>query len=719
MKKIILMTVAAALAISSSMPATTNADPDKLIDSGINYTESTETIDNPGAGYTSSLWYVCKPGDTPVKNPRGDLVVLFIDIGAFSSGVNGFTDEVTGEYTEGTDYDLDESFFEGISGTLENCRRNGSTVGLRFRYDAVGKSNPEPADFEKVLGHIRQIDESGILREYEDILMYVESGFVGAWGEQHSGKYTSTEYKARLLDAMLDIVPESVSVTVRTPNTFCKWAGIKNEELEDYVSEPGTRAARVGLYNDGYMGSDSDLGTYGNPSRAAAVKWMKNQMRYAYFGGEFSGNIEFAQQYETYLPENSIPEMYDTHLTYINSNIWTLYKDMNFGPEEDIEGVDNSSYYGQSVYKFIRDHLGYRFVLRDSDLTEKTEQGGRVEVEISVENTGFASPVKAQRAEVILEQDGKYFITETDIDDRTWLSAEVSKEKLSVKLPGNINSGKWNVYLRLSAGSQDMRNASHRTVKFANNDIYNCSIGANLLGSVNVYETENESLKNDTSFYEEGADSVSYGILQSYIENIVTDGRIGPYEWTDDTIAASSEKSKMYISSDNKYLYVCADVPAVAKAPVYNLQVRGKDEKEYWIYYASNGFVYFNGENYNNVICRYNGGTVEWRVPFDETMKLYSGKELDKIRVFVQDSADGWKVIDDLKAEKYTIKKVPDEHVKGDVNSDGLFNSADILLMQKYLLGCISAPVGLENSDLNENLRADICDLCLMKSMLL
>ena len=33
-----------------------------------------------------------------------------------------------------------------------------------------------------------------------------------------------------------------------------------------------------------------------------------------------------AQKYDTYLPQNAIPEMYKTHLSYINSNIYNLYK---------------------------------------------------------------------------------------------------------------------------------------------------------------------------------------------------------------------------------------------------------------------------------------------------------------------------------------------------------------------------------------------------------
>ena len=39
--------------------------------------------------------------------------------------------------------------------------------------------------------HLRYIREE----DYKDILMFVESGFVGKWGEQHGGKYTSVDYK--------------------------------------------------------------------------------------------------------------------------------------------------------------------------------------------------------------------------------------------------------------------------------------------------------------------------------------------------------------------------------------------------------------------------------------------------------------------------------------------------------------------------------------------
>lgn len=279
-----------------------------LVDSGMDYSESTETLQTPGAGYTTTLWYVCKPGETKIQNPAGNLVLLFVDIGAFSAGANGTTDDA-GNYTEGTDYNLDAAFFAGMRGTLENCRKNGSTVALRFRYDANGKTNPEPGTFEQVLHHIDQIKADGFLEDYKDILMYVESGFVGAWGEQHSGKYTSLAYKARLLEAVLAMTPEDIPVTVRTPDIFRAWKGLDMDGMAAWESAPGSPEARVGLYNDGYMGSDSDLGTYSN--RAVETAWLGRQAVSTYYGGEFSGNLAWAQQYDTYLPEHAIPEMYE------------------------------------------------------------------------------------------------------------------------------------------------------------------------------------------------------------------------------------------------------------------------------------------------------------------------------------------------------------------------------------------------------------------------
>lgn len=630
------------------------ADISSLKDSGISYTETVETIQNPGAGYTSCVWAACKPGSTPTYSPTGSLILFLIDIGAFSCGVNGVKAE-DGTYTDGTDYDLDETFFSSWKQTFENCRKNGCMIALRFRYDALGKSNPEPATFEQILHHIDQIKESGLLEEYKDIIAYVESGFVGAWGEQHSGRFTSTEYKAKLLDAMLKCVPSPIPVTVRTPDTFAKWYGIERSELADFYPEPGSEAARVGMYDDGYMGSNSDLGTYAN--REAETEWLSHQTLTSYFGGEFSGNLEFAQKYDTYLPENAIPEMYKTHLSYINANIFALYNNYIFGESCDVEGVDNSAYYGQTVRQFIRDHLGYRFVLRKSELSKTVTQGGQLELHFKVENTGFANPIPDQKAELLLERGGRFIRTEVDIDSNKWYSCSIADETLKIKLPDSFPEGEWNAYLKLSVGNNTIDQIGMRSVRFANEGVWNGGIGANYLGTFTV--SESASHGTDNFIYQVNTDAPVKADSRMYTVNghINLDGEISfPQEWTEDMLIAENGENKLYMTADDKYFYIKGTVPGKAESPVYNLRIENAEtERSYWTYYMQNGYVYFNNGSYDEIICRWSGDTVEFRVAFGDTMATQPGTKYNKVRIFVQDSAHDWVVVSDVSSGECSV----------------------------------------------------------------
>ncbi|MBR6719047.1 MAG: DUF4832 domain-containing protein [Oscillospiraceae bacterium] len=618
-------------------------------DSGIDCTECTDTVLNPGMGYTTTLWYRCAPGKTAVQNPAGSLVLMFIDIGAFSSGENG-TKHDDGTYTPGTDYPLDDTFFAGLRGTFENCRQNGSTIAVRFRYDDDGTRDPEPATFDMLKSHIRQIADSHLLDDYADILMYVESGFVGCYGEQWGGKYCSLEQKAELLDLMLDVVPDPVPVTVRTPNIFAKWAGIEQKDLAEWTSEAGSRAARVGMYDDGYMGSDSDLGTYSN--RANETAWLGRQAVTAYFGGEFSGNLEYAQQFDTYLPENAVPEMYKTHLSYINSNIFGLYNDYTFGSKYDVPNADNSAYYGQTVRKFIRDHLGYRFVLRKSEMNETAAQGGLLDLHFAVENTGFVNPIRQQRAELLLERNGDYMRTDLDLDSRTWYSCTTSDIEQQIRLPGGIEPGEWKVYLKLSVGDNTISQMHQRSVRFANNGIWNAGLGANYLGKVNVQASANAADRARDQFGKNGN-----GTLYTVNSLQLTDGvESNRSELSAERLAAESASGKLYLYNDEQYLYLTAVYDAVGDAEVHNIHFKNTaNDTSYWLYYASNGFIYFNHGTPDGCLQKHTQGLVEFRIPFGAVMGLEQDIKLENVRYFMQDSDNEWAVLSDVTAKEYTL----------------------------------------------------------------
>ena len=683
--------------IAALLPGTVSAEPEQLSDSGLDYKEYVGTVENPAAGYTNTIWAVCKPGETPVYSPKAKFVLFFIDIGAFSSGMNGTRND-DGTYTPGEDIPLDSTFFSSWQQTFNNCRKNGCTIAVRFRYDANGTDDPEPASFDAVLSHIDQLYDGNFFYDAKDMLMFVESGFVGKWGEQHGGKYTSLEYKAKLLQKMLEVVPDPVPVTVRTPNIFAEWAGIKQSEMSDselidslvhskYCSNIQKYRSRIGLYDDGYMGSDSDLGTYSD--RVSETTWLSHQTLTSYFGGEFSGNLEFAQKYDTYLPENAIPEMYKTHLSYINSNIFQLYKDYTFGESCDIEGADNSAYFGITVFDFIRDHIGYRLVLRSSELSPSAEQGGTADVKFTVENTGFAGIIPPAHSYVILEHDGYYTFAETDTDCREWRSCTKTENTLTLHIPSDLEPGSWNVYFKANiAYKMDVEAPYKGAIRFANNGTWNDVLGANLLGSIDVKKSGSPG--SDLSFYAVGCEDGAGSEMHSYNEMTVVDGTLShKNEWTQANVIASSDNgTEISVRADEKNLYVMAKMPEGSKAPVYNIQLhRGSDNEFIWLYYASNGYVYSNRSLHEDCLCKWQGDTVEFRLPL-VFLGIENGDMLKDIRVFLQDSGNEWALMGDITSKNVTVPDVRKQTGKllpGDANLDGKVTASDAVAILQHL----------------------------------
>lgn len=196
-----------------------------------------------------------------------------------------------------------------------------------------------------------------------------------------------------------------------------------------------------------------------------------------------------------------------------------------------------------------------------------------------------------------------------------------------------------------------------RTVRFANANIWNAMLGANQIGSVTITETIEPNQLTQHHFYQitEQEMPMADGTPLSYNQIILTDGqRSSDTEWIEDTQYYATEDTALYITNDDQYLYVMAEMPMEAvSAPVYNLQVTHADTNErYWMYYMPNGYVYFNHDSYTGTICKYVGNCVEFKVPFS-VLELESGTELSCIRVLIQDSSvSGWSTAADLIADR-------------------------------------------------------------------
>ena len=472
------------------------ASVSRMADSGINYAESTETItSNPERGKANTFWVVCrKDGVTPVSSPRGYTTVMY-DLGCFSAGnqYKGVVPDGMG----GEDIPINEQTLGAIAQTLDFARNSGATITLRFAYTNGSKCGSEPAEFAMILTHIRQLTE--VLNQYADIILSVECGMVGPWGEMHSSNYIGRKHIVPIMQTWLESLDESITLQVRNPGCLLFYTGKSPSDLIDSLPlENIPELKRVGMYNDGYLGTDIDYGTFpggsGSLTRKQGIEFLAAQTNVPY-GGEIAHvKRDFAEKNSILYKDgyNIVEEYYKSHLTYLrnicnNGHVLSDCMEFEITHEYDFEGMpDISAYYGLNMQKFVLDHMGYRFVLRDSKLSETVSPGGTLHLTGAIENTGFANIQKEKTTEILLCRDDVCYECTVDIDFRNFASCAVGTYDITLDIPKSAKSGTYDVFMRVRTPSENADEKLFRTVRFANDNTWNTEHGANYLGQIAV-----------------------------------------------------------------------------------------------------------------------------------------------------------------------------------------------------------------------------------------
>ena len=313
-----------------------------MVDAGLSYADAADAYlaGNVPRGAIGGGWHACAPGATAVLSPTGYSTPLW-KLAAFSAGNEygnqGKKDGVS--RVGGADIPIDNATLDAWRASLANVRANGALVTPRFAYDSEGISGCEPADFDVMLAHVRQI--AGVLNEYADVVVSIECGMIGPWGEMHSSKYDDALYDTRILRTWLDELDPRIKVQVRSPahlfqlfrtEVLGSTASLDGETLLSRLSElPGWE--RIGLYNDGYLGTCADYGTFtdgitsfatgngvNNFTRAQGMRWLGGRRDIPY-GGEIA-TLTTDEQENTWPPfvhddYNQVKDWYQCHLSYL------------------------------------------------------------------------------------------------------------------------------------------------------------------------------------------------------------------------------------------------------------------------------------------------------------------------------------------------------------------------------------------------------------------
>lgn len=378
-----------------------------LVKQSIDTTDAMATLENFDRGfYTPQVLHLKPSGGKPIEKPYGRLLHLRAEISEFSSNAWLSIDTTGGkrDTIRGVSQDLTEDALNVLQQTFDNIRDFGGRVIVRICYDPWynGRSNVTPAH-EWVLKHVEQL--APVLSKNTDVIVALEMGMHGAYGEMHSDTSITYDRVAEAVNLMLRNTPPELKILTRTGNYSAKVLGFDNwgvdfhidgEKFAEIAKAKGDTMYRVGMFNDGYLGTQYDYGTWGadcktSICREEGVAWLEKYSINTPYGGEA---LTTASGYEVInTPEFLAYEGFRTHTSYLNiqwnNNLIDSWKKTPF-KQKDFD-YDPARVDSLSGFKYINDHLGYRFVLRESWLSDTVGADGILRAKLRIQNVGFGN----------------------------------------------------------------------------------------------------------------------------------------------------------------------------------------------------------------------------------------------------------------------------------------------------------------------------------------
>ena len=356
--------------------------------------------------------------------------------------------------------DIPEDMLTQMQKNFDILREGGAKCILRFCYKENEAESNKPWDAEEkwVMRHIEQVKP--LLIKNADVILLFQAGYVGVWGEWYYTDHfimnpTTTEDYAprrRVLEAMLDALPTSRQVAVRTPDFKMHMYGLgAGDTLTSLTAHDGSALSRIGGYNDCFGASADDSGTYnGSSSRT----FWKGDTKYTFMGGETCNLSDYCKC------EASLKDMENYHWTYINI---------------DYNKSVLSRWRKDGCYAEIVRRLGYRIVLERVMHTPQAKAGEPYKIVLYLRNDGFAAFQNQREANLVfVAEDGSKSVFDLGSDPRTWQPGS-HRIETSFSLPAE----KGTLYLQLA--DPMLADRPEYSAALANEGVWDAATGYNKL----------------------------------------------------------------------------------------------------------------------------------------------------------------------------------------------------------------------------------------------
>lgn len=254
---------------------------------------------------------------------------------------------------------------------------------VRFLYDWDGRNAQyEPNTIDIILGHMEQLE--GVLQEACRQIFTLQGLFIGNWGEMNSTRYSKDKDLLRLAEKLGSVTEGSIYLAVRTPRQWRSITGL--QEISEKALAVNDLANRLGLYNDGMLGNESDYGTYSQQAegekgagRKAGLDFQRQLCRRVPNGGEVINDNSFNDF------ENAVKDLAAMHVTYLNEG----YDRAVLDKWKKTIVREDSCYDGMDGYTYMERHLGYRLLIETAGICHNRFLN-HIKVRVKMKNVGFA-----------------------------------------------------------------------------------------------------------------------------------------------------------------------------------------------------------------------------------------------------------------------------------------------------------------------------------------
>lgn len=486
----------------------------------INDPNGEQGLHNPGRGFRLE---VAVDVEEQQENPTKELIHLSDKYASDSVSLAQSYFYLT--YTIGKD--LTKDHFRAMQSYFDELQKQGKKAVLRFAYekDFAGRAPIGPT-LEQALAHLEQLKP--FLERNKDLILVVQAGVIGAWGEWHSsvhGLENSKEAMTAILEKLLTVVPQDRQVQVRVPD----YKNLLKDKPELYkrlsfhddfiVIRPdrwdgdmheGTANFRQIVNESPYLVVDGELPwgfwSVGADLDSPSTGWVIDGIQVArrLFLQHFTSLSVIHNYKEQHanrrFNENNPPEysMVVWKKTWINEDTLKKY---GMPVSDSYFTRKNGDKVERNVFDYIRDHLGYRIELQTLEMPSKLRTGKENNLKLNLVNRGFATVFGEHTpCYVLIDAKGKVTELPLEVNPRDWqpfrpgdssFTPLIHTVKTMLSIPTDCPSGTYQLGLWIPDGSERLKYDARYAIRCANGNTTwwtskDKRYGVNLLTSIEV-----------------------------------------------------------------------------------------------------------------------------------------------------------------------------------------------------------------------------------------